>query len=259
MNGVLGDGNAEADLFAGDYFEIGEAHFGDLCAPEEGAVFIDGDTHLFAVLTEVSEPPRGAHRTRAVVVFPLAPIDAEQRSVERKMDVARIVSDIAGRFGSDLHGDLKLCKLGALGDVVGNKVLDVPVRHPYNTGVEALGIGKAGGIVKPAHDVLARCHAAGGVRVIVGILSDVDTRRLHPALLARAGEKIDDDLVRGERADLLRAADARGRRDLDEPRRVQFFDVRRDRAVGDIEPLGKIGEVELLVLQKLLQNAQPHV
>ena len=97
------------------------------------------------------------------------------------------------------------------------------------------------------------------MRLVVGILPDVDARGLHPSLLMRAREKVDDDLIGGKRADLLRAADTGGRGDLDEPRRVQLFDVRGDGAVGDVEPLGKIGEIELFIFEQFLQNAEADI
>ena len=67
-------------------------------------------------------------------------------------------------------------------------------------------------------------------------------RALHPAFRLHLVDEIDDDLIGGEAADLLRAALPRRGRDLDEPRLVELFDVRRDRPVGDVERLRKIGE-----------------
>ena len=40
---------------------------------------------------------------------------------------------------------------------------------------------------------------------------------------------------------------------------MQFFHVRRDRAVGDIEALGKIGKIELAFLQQLVQDTESHI
>lgn len=135
----------------------------------------------------------------------------------------------------------------------------MPPREPQNARLDALGIGKAARIVETADGFFGRAEPAGRVDVVTHIVADVDMRALHPAFRLHLVDEIDDDLIGGEAADLLRAALARRGRDLDEPRLVELFDVRRDRPVGDVERLRKIGEVELPLLQQLVEDAETDI
>ena len=125
--------------------------------------------------------------------------------------------------------------------------------------MKALRIGKASRIIKSSDNMLTRCNTAGRMRLVIGILPDVNARGFHSSLLMGARKKINDDLICSERTNLLRAANPGRSRNLDEPCRMQFFNMCSNSTVRDIKPLGKIGKIQLFVLQQLLQDAETHI
>ena len=117
------------------------------------------------------------------------------------------------------------------------------MRQPQKSRVDAFGVGEASGIVEPADHLFLRGKTAGGKRLEIGVVPDLDMRGFRSPLGLQTARKIDHDLIGGKRAKLLRAVCARRGGDLDQPRGVQFFDMRGDRAVGKIEPLCKMRQM----------------
>ena len=83
---------------------------------------------------------------------------------------------------------------------------------------------------------------------VIHILPDVDINRFHPSLRLRKGGEVHHELIRGDRANFLGAADTRRGGDLDEPCRVELLDMGGDGAVGNAELLCEVGEIDLPAL-----------